>query len=57
MALAEFARHLQALVPPGCAIGRLGGDAFAILASTDIDLPELNGIARPVSPRARYASN
>ena len=51
--LIEFARRLQALVPPGCAIGRLGGDEFAILASPDIALPALNGLAERVLQAAR----
>ena len=59
--LTEFARRLQAIVPPGCTIGRLGGDEFAVLATPDIALHELNamadGVLRAASSTFLYDGN
>ena len=51
--LCEFARRLEALVPPACAIGRLGGDEFAILVAADMPRQELNQLATSVLRAAR----
>jgi diguanylate cyclase (GGDEF)-like protein len=51
--LAEFGRRLQALAPPGCAVGRLGGDEFAILAAPEIALRALDALAESVLQAAR----
>ena len=53
--LCEFARRLQALVPPGCVIGRLGGDEFAILAAPAMTVAELDALAESVLEAARRA--
>jgi len=51
--LAEFARRLRALAPPGWRIGRLGGDEFALLSAPDASGAELEGVAAAVCAAAR----
>jgi diguanylate cyclase (GGDEF)-like protein len=46
--LVEFARRLQALALPGCAIGRIGGDEFAILAAPGLGPVEIDAMAAGV---------
>jgi diguanylate cyclase (GGDEF)-like protein len=48
MVLIEFARRLQALALPGCAIGRIGGDEFAILAAPELGPGEVDAMAAGV---------
>ncbi len=43
--LAEFARRLRVLAPPGWRVGRLGGDEFALLSAPGATYAELEGVA------------
>jgi len=51
--LAEFARRLRALAPPGWRIGRLGGDEFALLSAPGSGRAELELVAAAVCDAAR----
>lgn len=51
--LSEFVQRLQALAPVGCAIGRVGGDQFAILAGPEISAAGRNALAENVLHAAR----
>jgi diguanylate cyclase (GGDEF)-like protein len=51
--LAEFARRLRCLVPPGWCIGRLGGDEFALLSRPGADRGEIERVAAQVLQAAR----
>lgn len=51
--LIEFGARLQALAPPGCAIGRLGGDEFAILVAAETSPDGIDALAERVLQTAR----
>lgn len=51
--LIEFGARLQALAPPGCAIGRLGGDEFAILVAAQTPAAGVDALAEQVLQAAR----
>lgn len=53
--LVEFAQRLQSLVPHGCAIGRIGGDEFAILGAPDLTLAQVEAMADKVLRAANTA--